>query len=117
MKPFLVWWEDLFQKLKIRKKGENKMNIKRLKIAFTNIYLIETKKGLLMIDTSYPNTYETFLKKLDKEGISLEDIKYLILTHHHDDHAGFLANMLKKHELRVFLHQKSIPLPGSSCIA
>ena len=34
---------------------------------------------------------------MKRQGISWDDVKYIFLTHAHDDHAGFLKEVLDKH--------------------
>jgi len=40
--------------------------------------------------TGYDRDYPAYRKGLQKAGLKIEEVKYLFLTHHHDDHAGFL---------------------------
>ena len=49
-------------------------------------------------------------KKLNKQGIDLLDVKYVFLTHAHDDHAGFLNELLSKNaDLKVIMSDKAMP--------
>ncbi len=50
------------------------------------------------------------MKKLKKIGIELSEIKYLLLTHYHDDHAGFGAQLIKETEARLIAHKNAVPL-------
>jgi glyoxylase-like metal-dependent hydrolase (beta-lactamase superfamily II) len=38
----------------------------------------------------------------------MSEIKYLLLTHHHDDHAGFAAEMVKRTKCRVIAHHNAL---------
>ena len=80
-----------------------------IKVSFTNCFLVKAKKGYLMIDTSYPNKYASFLRKLQKRKIDLKEIKYLLLTHHHDDHAGFAAELVKDTGAKIIAQEQAIP--------
>ena len=62
---------------------------------FVNTYLVEIKEGWVLVDTGYPSDYEHFLKKAKKNGIDLTSIRYVVLTHVHADHAGFLKRILE----------------------
>ncbi|MBN1536492.1 MAG: MBL fold metallo-hydrolase [Anaerolineales bacterium] len=64
--------------------------------------------GYLLIDTSYPDYFMKFIKGIDRLGIDIKDIKWLLLTHHHDDHAGFAAELIKKAGCRVIAHRNAI---------
>ncbi len=47
-----------------------------------------------MIDTGYEHRFREVEKKLNKLGIAFSQIKYVFLPHAHDDHAGFLQELL-----------------------
>ncbi len=72
-----------------------------LKLGWTWCYLLKCTGGYLLIDTSYPGYYAQFEKKLAEFGIATSDIKYLLLTHHHDDHASFAAELVRHTECQV----------------
>ena len=62
--------------------------------AYLNTYLVEIKGGWLLVDTGYAFDYKRFLKKAERKGIELSSIRYVVLTHVHADHAGFLKRIL-----------------------
>ena len=82
-----------------------------LKLAFTNCYLLRCDLGFLLIDTSYPNQYQRFVKLLGKLDIDIKDIKYVLLTHHHDDHAGFAAEIIHNARATLIVHQEALDTP------
>ena len=82
---------------------------KKIKISVTNMYLIKCNDGYLLIDTTYSSKYKNFLKKLKKTGISLSEIKYIFLTHYHDDHAGLVAQIQKNIDVKLIIHENAIP--------
>ena len=85
--------------MEIRNVGNRIMN--------TWIYPVET--GWVMIDTGYENSYVSVIKKLRNLLIQPEEIRYLFLTHAHDDHAGFLEEWMTKHpNTQVIAHEKAI---------
>jgi glyoxylase-like metal-dependent hydrolase (beta-lactamase superfamily II) len=70
------------------------MNV--IKLSMTRLYLLEGGDGqITLIDTGYRKEYELFRRKLAHSGLHIEDINYLFLTHHHDDHAGFAARLME----------------------
>ncbi len=82
---------------------------KFVKVGFTKCYLIKCNDGYLLIDTGYPNNYDKFINKLKKKHhIDIGDIKFLILTHHHDDHAGFAAKLLKDSGATLIVHENAL---------
>ena len=62
--------------------------------SYVNTYLVEVKGGWLLVDTGYPFDYKRFLKAAKRKGIELSSIRYVVLTHVHADHAGFLKKIL-----------------------
>ena len=74
-----------------------------------NTWLYPIQDGWVMIDTGYENSYIAVMKKLRKLHIRPEEIRYLFLTHAHDDHAGFLEEWMSKHpHTQVIAHGKAI---------
>ena len=73
-----------------------------------NAWLIPGKSGFVLIDTGYAGGFPRFLRKLKKAGIEPADIQLVFLTHAHDDHAGFLNEVLSATEARVILHPKAV---------
>lgn len=71
-------------------------------------YLLETPQGIIAIDTGYPGKADVFKNRFEKYW-PLSALKYIFLTHHHDDHAGFLGELLDMTEAKVILHQLAIP--------
>ncbi len=75
-----------------------------------NTYIYPIATGYVMIDTGYEHSLRNVEKKLNKQGITLFEIKYVFLTHAHDDHAGFLNELLSKYSnIRVILSDKAMP--------
>ncbi|TFG07772.1 MAG: MBL fold metallo-hydrolase [Promethearchaeota archaeon] len=86
-----------------------KSKFKYIQVGFTTCYLLDCNEGYLLIDVGYPSDYEDFVKKLkDKYGIQISQLKYLLLTHHHDDHAGFGAEFLEKSGAKLILHENAL---------
>lgn len=74
-----------------------------------NTYVYQTSAGYIMVDTGYEHSLRGVEKKLNKQGIELSDIKYVFLTHAHDDHAGFLNELLGKNtDLKVIMSDKAM---------
>jgi len=78
------------------------MNIVNVGYDSTNYYLIEAKNGKLLVDCGWPGTLPKFMAELKRKGIPIKDIKYLLITHFHPDHAG-LAQELKNQGLKLIV--------------
>lgn len=73
-----------------------------------NNYIIKLSKGYLLIDTGYPGQFENFKKRLRRHNIDIKEISYILLTHVHNDHAGFLNEVLNNSDAKVILHPKAV---------
>ena len=73
-----------------------------------NTYLIRHEDGYILVDTGYDGGIKHFAKELKRLSIKPEEIKYVFLTHAHDDHAGFLNDILAMSQAKVILHKDAI---------
>ena len=74
-----------------------------------NTYVYPCEDGYIMVDTGYEHSLKDVERKLNQKNIRLTDIKYVFLTHAHDDHAGFLNELLSKTtDLKVIMSDKSM---------
>ncbi len=56
----------------------------------TNYYAIDVKGGKLLVDCGWPRTLPQFTAELKRKGIAPTEIKYILATHFHPDHAGLV---------------------------
>lgn len=74
-----------------------------------NTYLYRVSEGYIMIDTGYEHSMKHVEKRANRQGIAFCEIKYVFLTHAHDDHAGFLNELLAKYPaIKVILHNRAM---------
>ena len=55
---------------------------------WVSAYVLKTSGGLIMIDTLYDNFTNDAVKSIEQLGMNPKDIKYVIVTHGHNDHVG-----------------------------
>lgn len=84
------------------------MKIDNLGNRFINNYILSLSKGYLLIDTGYENHFSAFCRELQKRKIALQDISYVFLTHAHDDHAGFLNQLLQHSQAKIIMSKKAV---------
>ena len=65
-------------------------------------YAFATPEGLILLDGGFPETAAIILENLAKLGFRIEDVKVLINSHSHFDHAGGLAELAAKSGAEVF---------------
>ena len=68
------------------------MNIVTVSYHSTNYYAIDIKGGKLLIDCGWPGTLLQFTAALKRKGIVPKEIKYILVTHFHPDHAGLVQD-------------------------
>ena len=78
------------------------MNIVNVGYGSTNYYVIGDGKNRLLVDVGWPGTMGRLVAMLRRKGIALEEIRFLLATHYHPDHAG-LAQELKNRGVRLIV--------------
>ena len=53
-----------------------------------SVHIIDTSKGLVMIDTGYPDMYDIIMENIAKVGLCPKDICAIFHSHGHIDHYG-----------------------------
>lgn len=79
-----------------------------LNVGITTCYVLECTGGYLVIDTGFPKDYAKFLQRLAEVGIDQRRIRYLLLTHNHDDHVGFAARLRRETDAKCIVHRNAL---------
>lgn len=72
---------------------------------FVNIYALIKDKGVLLIDTGIPDKAESIFEELKTIGVSFNDIKAIIITHAHPDHAGSAYTLVHRTGAKLYIHK------------
>ena len=70
--------------------------VTELKYSATNTYLVRGKKGLLLFDTGWAGTFPQFCRALGEAGCSLQEIRYILISHYHPDHMGIAQEIASR---------------------
>jgi glyoxylase-like metal-dependent hydrolase (beta-lactamase superfamily II) len=74
------------------------------------VYLVETADGLALFDCGPTSTLPALEAGLMEHGLRLEDIRHLLLSHIHLDHAGAAGPIVRRHpELTVWVSEVGAP--------
>jgi len=76
----------------------------QLKLGVVNSFLLKTEDGLLLIDTGYPGSADQLFAAVRETGHDPVDIRHLLLTHCHIDHAGSAAEVRRRTGARTYAH-------------
>ena len=68
-------------------------NLYYVGLDFVCSYVIQTSDGLILIDTLFGDYGDYTAKAMQQLGLDPKNVKYIILTHGHDDHYGGLKTM------------------------
>ena len=96
----------------------------QLKLGAVNSFLLKTDDGLLVVDSGYPNKTDKFFAAVRETGNNPDDIRHLVITHGHIDHAGGAAEIKRQTGARTYAHKIDLQLiekgeaarPGTSLI-
>lgn len=83
-------------------------NIFCIETNVTNNFLLKGKSGHLLIDTGFGSDFEDFLNKFKDINVDIQNIKYILLTHHHTDHIAFLSKMKKRCDAKLIVHKNEV---------
>ena len=73
-------------------------------------YLITTPKGHILLDGGMPGSAKDFEAAIRQAGFRPEDIKLLLITHAHIDHAGLVAHFQKLSNAEVVVMDRDFEL-------
>jgi len=72
--------------------------------------ILHGKSGVALVDPGPSTTLETLKRKLDSKGMSFGDVRAILLTHIHLDHAGATGTLMDRcPDARVYVHAKGAP--------
>ena len=73
-------------------------------------YLVETDDGLALFDCGPTTCLPTLGKALEERGVAVRDVRHLLLSHIHLDHAGGAGALVREHpELTVHVSEIGAP--------
>ncbi len=76
-----------------------------LRLGQVNAHLLDDQDdGLTLIDTGYPGSAPAILGAIRELGHSPEDLRHILVTHCHEDHAGSLAELKRLTPARSYMH-------------
>ena len=69
-----------------------------------NSYLVVGEGGVTIIDAGLPRYWKLLKSELARLGMTLDDVRALILTHGDTDHIGFAAQLHREKGIPAYLH-------------
>lgn len=81
-------------------------NLYYVGIDWVAAYVLETSDGLILIDSLYGKWVNTLFSNIQKVGLNPSDIKYVITTHGHFDHAGGVDLIQRRTGARIVMAEE-----------
>jgi len=76
-----------------------------LPLRMANAHLIAGDAGCILVDAGMPGSERKIAKVLTRHGLSMKDIKLIVVTHAHVDHAGSAASLRKLSGAPILAHR------------
>ncbi|MDP9343845.1 MAG: MBL fold metallo-hydrolase [Actinomycetota bacterium] len=77
---------------------------------YVNAYLLEDAGGPVLIDCGLPKRADRIADAIRETGRRPEDVRHILLTHHHLDHTGSLAVLAARTGAAVYVHPADAPV-------
>ncbi|HLT19246.1 MAG TPA: MBL fold metallo-hydrolase [Thermomicrobiales bacterium] len=72
-------------------------------------YVVRTADGLALVDVGPGSTVPALIAGLEQLGLSVDDVRYLLVTHIHLDHAGAAGSLLARlPEATMYVHERGL---------
>lgn len=82
-------------------------------IRAAHAYLVHQPDGLVAIDAGYTGSDRSILRFMRSRGYQPDDLKWVIVTHHHVDHAGAAARLCAQTGAQLAIHAADAPYVAS----
>ncbi len=80
------------------------------KLSVGRAYLYAEADKLTLIDSGLPNSADKIFTAIEALGRKPEDVRQVIITHYHNDHAGSLADIIDRSGAQVLAHPLDAPV-------
>ena len=77
-------------------------------------YVLVTSEGLIVIDALYEDWVEHIVRGIEQVGLDPNDIKYVLCTHGHFDHAGGAKVLQERYGAKVVMTAEDVELAKAS---
>ncbi len=73
-------------------------------------YLYQEADRLTLIDTGLAGSADRILGAIERIGRKPKDLRQIVITHHHRDHAGSVAEVVERTKAQVLVHALDAPV-------
>lgn len=79
-------------------------------IEWVSSFLIDTGDGLILIDTGLHESVYLLIDSIYRLGFKLNDIRMILLSHMHSDHANGARALAELTHAKVYMSKRDMPL-------
>lgn len=76
----------------------------RIKLLISSAYLLKSEAGAILVDTGSPGEEQKMLNHMERFGVQPNEIRLIVITHAHADHAGNAVALQKRCDAPIALH-------------
>ena len=76
--------------------GAEELQVVKIPLSLSNAHLVKTAAGPFLVDSGSKGDLPKLAAALEREGVRVEDIVAVLLTHAHADHAGLAAEIRRR---------------------
>ncbi len=69
------------------------VEIRQLHLQWSNVFLLRSNGAAMLVDTGSPGDWSSLVEALRHESLGPADLRVVVLTHGHADHAGLAARL------------------------
>jgi glyoxylase-like metal-dependent hydrolase (beta-lactamase superfamily II) len=80
-----------------------------VRMGFCNVYLVKADDGYVLVDTGMLGDGRVLRSACSRAGIEFPELRLIIITHAHVDHAGAVADAKRMTGAQVLCHQQAAP--------
>lgn len=82
--------------------------IHRLHLFTTNAYLVTEGADAWLVDTGLPRDWDNLLRLIRAQGVEPQQLKAVLHTHGHSDHAGNSRRLREEFQLPLVMHRAEL---------
>ena len=69
------------------------IEIRQLALSWSNVFLVREGDAAILVDSGSPGDWDALVSALDAEHLAPRDLRLVVLTHGHADHAGLALRL------------------------
>src|SRR5689334_22595426 len=81
-----------------------------VRLGYVNVHLVVTDDGVVLVDTGLPRRSARIDAALGRLRRQIGDVRTVLLTHHHTDHIGNVADIRRRSGASVVVHAADAPV-------